>query len=341
MSDPPVRDRLARLLRGRGEAAVSAERASTARSSGLPESLDRDAERGVLARRTTIEISRRHGAFELWEALAADRSVLALLARDPALAESDLRRALFLDTETTGLSGGAGTWVFLVGLGSFEDDGFRMWQGFLAEPAEERALLDEVAERIRAASAVVSFFGKAFDRHRLEDKMRMHGIAPPFEGRPHLDLYHPLRRLYRPRPAAGARTVALDARLRTLENELCGVEREDDLPGSRAPAAWFDFLHGRPHELEGVFRHNLDDVLSLVALAAHLACCVEERRKSGEPVAGSASARARAVAACLARAGEFASAVEWFERAVERGAGLLTPAESRLLARARHRSASR
>ena len=340
MTDPLVRDRLARLLRGRSESATSSEPSSGTRSPGLPEALERDQDRGVLSRRTTIEVSRRHGAWELQEALTADRATLALLARDPALADADLRRALFLDTETTGLSGGAGTWVFLVGLGSFADDGFRMWQGFLAEPAEERALLEEVAARIRAASVVVSFFGKAFDRHRLEDKMRMHGIAPPFEGRPHLDLYHPLRRLYRPRPVPGERTVALDARLRTLENELCGVEREDDLPGARAPAAWFDFLHGRPHELEGVFRHNLDDVLSLVALAAHLACCVEERTRSGEPVAGSASARARAVAVCLARTGKFAAAVEWFERAADRGAGSLTPAEARLLARARRRSTS-
>jgi uncharacterized protein YprB with RNaseH-like and TPR domain len=340
VSDPAVRDRLARLLRGRDRTSEVTASPSNASTLGPPDGLRREPEDGVLARRATFELSSRHGAWRLEEALAADRAILALLARDPALADADLRRALFLDTETTGLSGGAGTWVFLVGLGSFEDDGFRVWQGFLAEPAEERALLEEVAARIRAASVVVSFFGKAFDRHRLEDKMRMHGIAPPFDGRPHLDLYHPLRRLYRPRPAPGERTVALDARLRTLESELCGVGREDDLPGALAPAAWFDFLHGRPHALEGVFRHNRDDVLSLVALAAHLSCCVDERRRGGEPVAGSAGARARAVACCLARAGRFATAVEWFERAAERGAGALTPAELRLLARSRRRSAA-
>jgi uncharacterized protein YprB with RNaseH-like and TPR domain len=334
MSDPIVRDRLARLLRNRSEADASPDSPSSARTSGPPQELERDAERGVLARRTTFETTLRHGAFALEEALAADRATLALLARDPALAEVDLRRALFLDTETTGLSGGAGTWVFLVGLGSFEVDGFRIWQGFLAEPAYERALLEEVAARIRAASVVVSFFGKVFDRHRLEDKMRMHAIPPPFDGRPHLDLYHPLRRLYRPRPAPGERTVALDARLRTLESELCGVEREDDLPGARAPAAWFDFLHGRPHELEGVFRHNLDDVLSLVTLAAHLACCVEERRRSGESIDGDPGARARGIAASLARQKEFGGAIDWFDRARERKSVPFTSTEERLFARA-------
>jgi uncharacterized protein len=342
VNDPAVRDRLLRLLGTRpGAADPPASVPSGTRSQGFPATLGfpaalgREGERQVLARRTSFEATHRHGAWGLDEALEADRRTLALLAREPALAEVDLGRALFLDTETTGLSGGAGTWVFLVGLGSFESGAFGIWQGFLSEPAEERALLEDVAERIRAAPAVVSFFGKAFDRHRLEDKMRLHGIAPPFEGRPHLDLYHPLRRLYRPRVAPGARTVALDARLKTLESELCGIEREDDLPGARAPAAWFDFLHGRPHELEGVFRHNRDDVLSLVALTAHLACALEEHRKGGEPVAGSACARARGIASTLARAREHDSALRWFQLAEERGARPFSRVEERLLARAR------
>src|SRR5262249_35228449 len=141
-------------------------------------------------------------------------------------------------------------------------------------------------------------------------------------------------------PAPGSRTVALDARLRTLERELCAVEREDDLPGSRAPAAWFDFLHGRPHELEGVFRHNRDDVLSLVALAAHLARCVEERRTCGTTLDGSPAARARGVAMAFAREREHAGALEWFARAQERGASPFSPCEERLLARARRACAS-
>jgi uncharacterized protein YprB with RNaseH-like and TPR domain len=145
-----------------------------------------------------------------------------------------------------------------VGLARFEGDSFEIWQGFLPSPAEEAALLAETARRIRAASYVVSFFGKSFDRHRLEDKMRLYGIAPPFADKPHLDLYWPLRRLNKGRFA--------DCRLRTLERELAGVTREDDLPGSFAPAAWFDYLGQRAHRLEGVFQHNLDDVKSLAVL---------------------------------------------------------------------------
>jgi hypothetical protein len=156
--------------------------------------------------------------------------------------------------------------------------------------------------------------------------MRIHGIAPPFAGRPHLDLYHPRRRLY----GGGFE----DARLRTLERGLCGVEREDDLPGSRAPAAWFDFLHGRRSEIEGVFRHNRDDVLSLVTLAAHLARSLSETRADGSPLAGPPAARASGIAKALGVARDHAGALEWFTRAAERGAGPLTAVEERLRRRA-------
>ncbi|MFN0008947.1 MAG: ribonuclease H-like domain-containing protein [Planctomycetota bacterium] len=335
MSGEAVRDRLARLLRSPPpEASVESVadklRARAARTKlaapALPSGIACEPDSGVLARRETLAPEHTHGDWRLAEALGADPRPLALVAHDPGLASVDLASALYLDTETSGLSGGAGTWVFLVGLGSFRDGRFEVWQGFLAEPAEERELLAEAAARIASASAIVSFFGKSFDRHRLEDKMRLHGIAPPFAGRPHLDLYHPLRRLY----GSGF----ADARLKTLERGLCGVEREDDLPGSRAPAAWFDFLHGRKSELEGVFRHNRDDVLSLVTLAAHLARTLDETRADGSPLAGPSAPRARGIAKCLAIAREHAGALEWFARADERGGGALSAAEERLRRRA-------
>lgn len=219
--------------------------------------------RGTHARTTHFERDHAHGSFALSDVFAISLAQLAERARDERLARVDLERALFFDTETTGLSGGAGTYVYLVGLGRFDARQFELWQGFLAHPAEEKALLQEVADRIAAASVLVSFFGKSFDRHRLEDKMRLHGVTPPFATTIHLDLYHPLRRAHKGQFE--------NCRLKTLERELAGVMRADDLPGSFAPAAWFDFLNQRPHQLEGVFRHNQDDVLSLVALATHLA----------------------------------------------------------------------
>jgi len=226
---------------------------------------------GALARETTFACAHAHGSRSLADGLVFDAALLATTAKDERVATLDLSRAVFLDTETTGLSGGAGTYVFLVGLGTFESHAFNVWQGFLADPRDERALLQETADRIAAASAIVSFFGKSFDRHRLEDKMRMHGVTPPFATVPHLDLYWPLRRLHQGRFE--------NCRLKTLERELAGVARADDLPGSFAPAAWFDFLGGRPHQLEGVFRHNLEDVLSLVALLPHAAAPLPVRAK--------------------------------------------------------------
>ena len=254
-----------------------------------------------------------HGDWRLGEGLLASPSEFAWLTRDPALESLAPGRCVFLDIETTGLSGGAGTIPFLVALGNFEGGEFRLWQAFLRDPSEEAALLAEVAARVRAASGVVSFFGKSFDRHRLEDKMRLHKLAPPFAAKPHLDLYHPLRRLY-----SGA---TLDGRLATFERELCGVAREHDLPGSLAPAAWFDFLAERPHRLEAVFRHNELDVLSLVTLAAHLACARREVRADGQSLAGPARARARALAELHGKQREHATALAWIEQALTRPGG--------------------
>ncbi|MHC4261505.1 MAG: ribonuclease H-like domain-containing protein, partial [Planctomycetota bacterium] len=215
---------------------------------------------GGAERITRFDLGALHGSWPLADVLKADSAVLARLGKDRALAEIDPARAAFLDIETTGLSGGTGTWPYLVAIGRVVDGEFELWQGFMHAPGDEVAVMRATAERLGSAGQVVSFFGKSFDRHRLEDKMRQHGITSPFEGSPHLDLYHVCRRLY-----GGAYP---DGRLATMERELCDVRREDDLPGSFAPAAWFDYQAGRPHLLEDVFKHNLDDVLSLVTLTA-------------------------------------------------------------------------
>ncbi|QDU67220.1 ribonuclease H-like domain-containing protein [Engelhardtia mirabilis] len=265
----------------------------------------------AVARTTRFEPDHRHGAWRLEAVHGADCACLSFVARDPAVAEFDSSRAVFLDIETTGLSGGAGTYPYLVALGSFAEDGrFELWQGFLREPDEERDLLREVARRVASAGQLVTFFGKSFDRHRLEDKMRLHGVAAPFESVLHLDLYHPCRRLYR--------EGFVDGRLQTMERGLCGFERVDDLPGSMAPAAWFDFIGGRPHQLERVFDHNRDDVLSLVTLTAHLGRTVLERDADGGELEGCSLARARGMGKLAGAAGERAAELQWVERALER-----------------------
>ena len=282
---------------------------------GRPEPLARSPCGGFAERIVHHGCRDPHGQWPLERVLLAAPTILADLARDPKLVGLDPARALYLDIETTGLSGGAGTWPFLVALGRFERDeagtwNFVLWQGFLEHPSEERALLVDVARRVASAGALVTFFGKSFDRHRLEDKMRLYGIAPPFAECLHLDLYHPLRRLY-------AKAMA-DGRLGTMERELLGFTRHHDLPGSQAPAAWFDYLAGRPHRLEEVFEHNRLDVLSLAALAAHLGCTLTECDPTGQPLTGPPITRARSLAQHYARARRWDEALEWCHRAMSR-----------------------
>ena len=280
------------------------------KSKGVPRDLDTfQNTKGTYAariiRRSAKDI---HGTWQLQWATGATGERIAPLVQDTNLANFDGAKAVYLDIETTGLGGGVGTWPFMVALGHFDGEVFELWQGFLRTPDEECALLHETAERIRKSGALVSFFGKSFDRHRLEDKMRMHQIEPPFDGMPHLDLYHPLNRLYSRRTlwdklvAGGAesgreirqfqpkdephRFGFENGKLSTMERELCGLQRADDLSGAYAPEAWFDFLADREHLLEHVFRHNADDVWSLATLTAHLAQTTERIRPDNAPLEG-------------------------------------------------------
>ena len=302
---------------GTGQRASAADRwvepaTLTPRATGMPAALH--LETGPVgdfaARIESFSDSSSHGDWVLSEIDACDSDAFALLCGDAALAGLDPRDCVYLDTETTGLGGGAGVYVYMIGLGYFEGDDFRLWQGFLRDPGEERALLTEAARLVRARSGVVSFFGKSFDRHRLDDKMAICGVDSPFDDRPHLDLYHPFQRL--------TRGALADGRLATMESTLCGLAREDDLPGALAPEAWFDFLAGRAHRLEGVFRHNRDDVLSLVTLAAYLGRVLVESRVDGSVLPGPAAARARGIARSHSDQGERRLALEWVERAVGR-----------------------
>lgn len=303
----------ARSKAASAEQAREAQRPSSALTFGDPTELSSVlTDRGELSyRELRYPDSHEHGAWALREIDRASRETLELLARDAACRDLDLRRAVYLDIETTGLSGGAGTIAFMVALGTFEEDEFRLWQGFLRSPAEEAALMFEVALRVAEADSMVSFFGKSFDRHRLEDKMKLHGVEPPFDKKPHLDLYWPLQRLY-------GRQFG-DGRLGTMETRLTGVERCDDLPGSFAPEAWFDYLGGRGHRLEDVFRHNRDDVLSLVVLAAHAGRATEGERSDGLPLSGPAATRAAGLGRLFAANREFAEALVWCDRALAEG----------------------
>jgi len=202
-----------------------------------------------------------HGRRALQDALSLDGAALSRLTSGvdtPHLAD-----AAFLDVETTGLSGGTGTYVFLVGLGTFDDGAFRLRQFFLADLSGERAMLAAVAEALASRGAIVSFNGRCFDLPLLDTRLLLNRLPLPCEGLPHLDLLYPARRLYRGRLPS--------CRLAVLESVLLRVAREDDVPGWAIPSLYFDYLRaGRAGPLRHVFRHNALDILSLVTLAAHL-----------------------------------------------------------------------
>ncbi len=204
-----------------------------------------------------------HGEDRLGAAREASFRALAVLAGEPALAEMDPGRALFLDTETTGLAGGAGTLVFLCGTARFLPDGRLLFRRrFLPGPGEERPFLEGILEDLSRASVLVTFSGKSFDRHRLADRLAFHGMDEAVRRMLHLDLLHPARRVYKKHLP--------DVRLRTLEERILRLYREDDLPGAECPRLYLDWLRGRAVDLEPIFRHNELDVLSLVTLAARL-----------------------------------------------------------------------
>lgn len=176
--------------------------------------------------------------------------------------DARLADCLFLDTETTGLGGGAGTLVFLTGLGFFTDDAFVLEQVFLRGFSEEAAALAHVAERLAERPWLVSFVGKSFDRHRLASRMVVHRVDAPILTDQHLDLYYLARRAW------GDQLP--DVKLRTVEEQRLGLVRDDDLPGSEAPTAFLSWIRDRTGPVDRVLEHNRLDVLSLATLLAKL-----------------------------------------------------------------------
>ncbi len=134
----------------------------------------------------------QHGPGRLSDLLVYDALLASDVARQPALAQARMDGLLFLDTETTGLAGGAGTLAFLVGVGTFTAEGFRLRQYFLRDPAEEAAMLHALLEDLEAATGLVTFNGQAFDlpllelalHRRPEAAAQSNGGAPPRSASP-------------------------------------------------------------------------------------------------------------------------------------------------------------
>jgi uncharacterized protein YprB with RNaseH-like and TPR domain len=258
------------------------------------------------------ESDRFHGARRVGDCAFADGDALRLL--DPALVPPDApaERTLFVDLETTGLSGGAGTVAFLVGCGWFDLGAFQVRQFLLTSYASERALLSAVAECFSGTTLLVTYNGKTFDVPVMETRWLFHRIPPPLDSVRHFDMLHPARRLWRTRED-GQLDDGGGCRLGTLERVLCGVKRVGDVPGMEIPARYFRFLRsGDARPLEPVLEHNRLDLISLAAVTAHAVELAQE---------GSARCRDAAEALALGkvfdRAASSDRAIACYERAID------------------------
>jgi uncharacterized protein YprB with RNaseH-like and TPR domain len=256
-----------------------------------------------------LALGHRTGLAPIAGAWDASADVLALLALDPSLAGCDPRRALFLDTETTGLSGGTGTVAFLVGLGWWEPVGtggaLVLEQLLVRALGEEAPMLERVRDRVAQASMLVTFNGKAFDMPLLRTRYVMTRVAPAAEP-PHLDLLHVARRVHRDR----AKQVPQACRLTALERDVLGFERIDDVVSADIGEHYMHFLRtGDARGLLGVVEHNAWDVVAMAALLGVY----------GEPDHGGLAAdHLVGIARTLRRAGALDRAMAAAEAAVQR-----------------------
>jgi uncharacterized protein len=232
---------------------------------------------------------------------------------------------LFLDTETTGLAGGTGTYAFLVGLAWWESGGIQIEQLFMRDHDEEHSILLEIANRLSERPVLVTFNGKCFDWPLLQNRFRMtRQIALP-ELAAHLDFLHPARQLWR--------LQFNSMRLADLERHVLGAEslgwsRREDIDSSRIPEYYFDFLRGESAEnVAGVFRHNCMDLRGLAALAGRILRTLANFETSGDD---QAPLELYAISRLLNRRGERSKARRACERSL--GAGLPEP----IARRARH-----
>jgi uncharacterized protein YprB with RNaseH-like and TPR domain len=203
----------------------------------------------------------RHGLSPI--VCAQPLSLISRWANDPRLTDIPLSGFAFLDTETSGLSGGTGTYAFMVGIGRFVDHQFVLRQFFMRDPAEEAAMLEAIAQFLAPAQALVTFNGKAFDAPLLSTRCRLHHIPVPYDGYAHLDLLPLSRRLWRDRLESRA--------LKYLEQHILGLTRSvEEVQGYEIPWLYFDYLRsGDARPLAGVFYHNAMDVVAMAALLAH------------------------------------------------------------------------
>jgi len=202
----------------------------------------------------------RQGEIELTQ--SPDLSVISAWAKLDPEVHLEWKKMVFLDTETSGLAGGSGSFAFLIGLGFIMPEGFRLIQLFMRDPAEEGALLATLGRFLVGYDTVVTFNGKTFDIPLLNNRHVLNKQSSPFSTFNHIDMLPMARRIWRNRLPSRA--------LKDLEVDILHLTRsEDEVPGWMIPDMYFDFLRTRDaRPMAGIFYHNGMDILSLAALTA-------------------------------------------------------------------------
>lgn len=273
--EPSLAERLARLRPGGGRE-PSPGYQEVAPGAPLPQVLDGVwVAPGVLLVERRIPLSQTHGSVRLEAGLRALGGLATRLLGEAG----DPSGWCLLDTETSGLAGGTGTWVFACGLGRPQGGELVLRQYLLARLDAEPAFLAALTAGLEGCHLLVSYNGKSFDLPLLATRLRLGGMRPGFDGLAHLDLLHPIRRAFS--------SVWADCRLATAEARLLELRRRGDLPGAEAPQAWLNWLRrGETAGLAGVLEHNRLDLLSLAALPAPLALTLADPAQTGaDPLA--------------------------------------------------------
>jgi len=256
-------------------------------------------------------LSARYGQIPIALGLQIPGSVLAFLGRDRAFEELDLASAVFLDLETTGLAGGTGTVPFLVGLGYFRDDRFKVTQFFLSEMAEEGRLVREVAQFFKDMNfrSIVTYNGKAFDVPLLETRFAMHRTPFLVRDLPHLDFLFSARQLWKHKYE--------NCRLSNLAQQVAQAERAEDIPGAEIPIRYFQYIRTGDFSLiEPILYHNQEDILSLLSVVVAGSVLVE--RNGGAAERGEDDALdLYGVARLFESAGDAVRSAELLEKALE------------------------
>ena len=255
---------------------------------------------------------KQHGSADIGALSELPPSFLDALSEN-SIADSAPQRWAFLDTETTGLAGGSGTYAFLIGVGRITPEGFRVRQFFMREYSEEKSLLAALHSHLNEFDVMITYNGKAYDQPLLETRYRMCRHKPPFGRMGHLDLLFGARRLWKLRLES--------CRLVQLEQQILGVFREGDLPGELIPYVYFEYLRSREAQrLVPIFHHNAMDILTLACLTAVVPAAFRNTGvdalmnmgvRRGEDLVG--------IARWLLSAGEMEKSLELLKRAIDLG----------------------